>query len=587
MKRSWKRKIVILLAFILVFAGAGNAAFAGKPVKEAKPATIEVVEPTPLLLPLGSSSVSTDLIVMNHTGDLEVSVEVGSAIVEWKSEKRKQTIYTMTYTKPEPYTREGDEYVVVTAYNTDGKPATESIHIEIEMDLPPPNEPPVNTQAPAIDSSFVAGSYASPIYGSWTDDEGSPSIVRTWELSSGTSITENGDLLLDASWVGLTIWLKEVADDGEFQVEAVSEAAEILSATPVNEPPVNTQAPSITSSFVTGDYATPVFGEWSDDSVVVSIVRTWELDGITLSANPNDGNLRLDESWAGKQLVLKEIAEDDDGAATEASSPSYLITAPQPEELRYVALGDSIATGTVAPSLPNEVPYIQAFKTYLETETGRPVTMSDFSEDGDHTGHLLARLGGPSYDGVGADSTMISQVSAADVITVSIGGNNLMSAAKYTTYVLFFIRVDYYDFDRIDTEKAEAGRLAVENDFPSIINKIRQYNPTAKIIVNDLYNPFNKTTDTENYNLVEGYFHRSGVGVNDVIRKTCNDTSGVQYAESYSAFETYANGDGKQNLTYMYILDTYFGFELRNPHPNSLGQSFIENAVEAAYKLLP
>lgn len=354
---------------------------------------------------------------------------------------------------------------------------------------------------------------------------------------------------------------------------------------PPNQPPVNTQVPDIISSFVTGTDATPVPGIWEDnDSASFTIVRIWELDGVALEENPDDGALYLDESWEGKSLVLKEVATDDEGASGTASSSLHMISAPAPEALLYVALGDSIATGTVAPSMPNETPYIHAFKTYLESETGQPVTMKDYSEDGDHSSHLLGKL----TNSDGANNALVQDVTDADVITVSIGGNNLMSAAKYTTYVLFFIKVDYYDFDRIDIEKAEAGRVAFVSEFPQIINKIREYNATARIVVNDLYNPFNKTTDLDNYNLVESYFHRTdNKGVNDVIRTVCASTNGINYADVYDRFEGYAGGDGKENLTYMYITDTYFGFELRNPHPNSVGQGLVEAAVEAAYDLIP
>ena len=498
MKRNkFKRKLAILLVFVLVFAGLGTSAFAARPPKTPK---LEIGESS--LVVLSGDTVSTELIVSNPGVEEPIAKPVivsaplrGEAIISIISDKRNVDKYEFTYTDLNEYPSGG----------------TENIEIALSTDLS-------STQM--------------------------------------ISITIQGSS--------------------------------------VNQPPVLVSAPDITGSFETGTEATPVFGVWrDDDSTSFTVVRTWELDGTTLIQNPDDGPLLLDSTWDGKYLVLKEVATDSDGEFSEKSSEAYLITTPAPpppppEDLLYVALGDSIITGTVAPSLPDETPFIYGFKVHLEDKTKRPVTMKNFGVDGDQTGHLLARLGGPEYDGVTADQTMIDNVKAAEVISVSIAGNNLMSAAKYTTYVFFFIKVTYYDFNNINPDKAEAGRAAVEIDFPKIIQQIRSHNPTAKIIVTDTYNPFNKTTDvgTEdegNYDLVEYYLHRNGIGVNDVIRRVCSENSNVECAEVYSAFEAYGAGNKKEDITYMYITDTYYGFELRNPHPNNIGQGLIETAAENAY----
>lgn len=591
MKQSkLRRKLALLMVVILLFAGLGTSAFAAKPPKTP---TLEIVEPS--LNVLSGETVSTELIVSNPGEAFPIIVSApieGYAEITIISDKRNQDKYEFTYTDQNAYLNEGTEIVEIALSGDEANIQTITITIQGTA----VNEPPELVNAPEIISTFVVGTYAEPVLGEWVDiDSASFTVTRTWELTYGTeeqSISVDGNLFLEPEWEGLSIQLKEVATDSDGASNEASSTPQLITS-PSNQPPTLVSAPDIIGTFVTETYATPVFGEWEDlDSASFAVVRTWLLDGVPLTEDPADGELYLDSSWAGKSLVLKEVATDSDGVSNEASSAPQVITTPAQENLLYVALGDSIATGTVAPSMPNETPYIHAFRSYLAKETGRTVDMSDFSEDGDHTGHLLARLGGPAYDGVGADQTMINQVSAADVITLSIGGNNLMSAAKYTTYVFFFFKVDYYDFDRIDTDKADAGLEAFQEEFPLIIQRIRQYNSKAKIIVNDLYNPFNKTMDVGttfegNYNLVESYFHRSGAGVNDVIRDECNSHSGVEYAEVYAAFENYGGGDKKEQITYMYISDTYFGFELRNPHPNTMGQSLIEAAVETAYDLLP
>jgi lysophospholipase L1-like esterase len=482
-QNRFKVGIVFLLMFALVFSSMGTSAFAAKPPKPPKPAksaTIEVVESLPLIVPLGNSSISTNLIVMNDDGEEpEASASLGDASIAWVSAKRKSTTYEMTYTKPDTYNGDGSETVTVTVYNVDGNPTSVDIPIDIEQSAPPINEAPENITPPDIDSTFFVGDPASPILGTWDDDHSIPVVTRTWELSEGTSIPVAGDLVLLAAWDGLSIAIKEVAVDEE----------------------------GLETSFISAYH--PI----TDPGIVTDLI--------------------------------------------------------------YVALGDSIATGTVAPTFDNETTYVEYFGIFLHGDTGRNVITRDFSSDGDQTSHLLDRLNG-------GDPDMIAQVRVADIITLSIGGNNLMNAAKYHTLFLGFIPVDYYDFERIDLAKAEAGRQAFIIQFPAIIQKIRAYNPDAQIIVNTIYNPFKGIQDVANHTLLEGYLYRiDKLGINDVILAT----DGIDVAPVHQAFET-RHFDTKDAITYMYITDTYFGFELRNPHPNHAGQVIIEEMHEDVYRPL-
>ncbi len=595
-RNKMKSRLALLMVFILLFAGLGTSAFADKPPAEL--ATIELVGSQTLTVESDSNSVQATLIVTNQkrktSPEVSLSAPAGSSLdLELVKARGTESTYSMTYTKPVGFTEAAEASVTVLVINNDNVETEKTIDIVIEAESTQQNEPPLMENPPYISGDFVVGEYVTAFLGTWSDDSGiEPTVVGTWELTKGAehqTYSVEGSLYLEPEWEGWSLQLKVVATDDEGASSEESTTPELITS-PANQPPTLVSDPDITGTFETGTYATPIFGEWEDlDSDGFTVISTWELTYNTEHLSILvEGSLYLEQEWEGWNIQLKEVATDSDGASNEASSTPELISAPPTENLLYVALGDSIATGTVAPSMPNETPYIHAFRSHVATETGRTVDMSDFSEDGDQTGHLLARLGGPSYDGVGADQTMINQVRAADVITVSIGGNNLMSAAKYTTYVFFFIRVDYYDFDRIDTDKADAGREAVVEHFPLIIDKIREYNATAKIVVNDLYNPFNKSSDEDNYNLVDGYFFNSNdTGVNDVIRGVCESADNVEYAAVYEAFEGYGNGDKKEQITYMYIQDTYFGFELRNPHPNTMGQSLIETAVENAYDRIP
>lgn len=486
-----KRGIVFLLMMVLVFSSLGTAAFADKPVKPEKLATIEVVESTPLVLSLGEMQVSTDLLVKDHNGELPevTNISTGTANIKEVSIKKKVSTYELTYIKPVNYDGLGEEEVTVTVYNIVDTPTLVIIPIQIEVDEPPMNNAPEILNDPFIPDHLVAGETVTPTFGAWTDELGAGlPITRTW-LLDGSPIdeipSETDPLYLEPAWAGLTIQLKEVANDGEFIIEVGSLVRDIQGATP-----------------------------------------------------------------------------------------------PPTEDLIYVALGDSIATGTVAPTFENETTYVSYFGTFLSNETKRTVKTKDFSEDGDQTSHLLARLNG-------GDSDMIAQLKVADIITLSIGGNNLMSAAKYHTLLFGFIPVDYYDFDNINLTKAENGRAAFAVEFPQIVKKIRSYNSSAQIIVNTIFNPFKETQDAGNYGLVESYFSRTDKkGINDVILATPD----IDVAFVHDAFDSGYYEDvhyTKDQLTYMYITNTYFGFELRNPHPKQMGQQIIEKMHEDAYRQIP
>lgn len=340
---------------------------------------------------------------------------------------------------------------------------------------------------------------------------------------------------------------------------------DIIQSNPTNQAPINTILPAIEGTFEVGSIAHPNLGEW-DDEGEIELTANWEINEQIM---PVDGDLTLLSEWAGYSISLMVTATDSEGLWNNAASESYLITNPivYPSEINYVVLGDSIATGTIVPNyIDSEIPYPEYFKSYIESSSGITVNMHDFSVDGDHTADLLFKLKN--------DLAMRESVQNADIITVSIGGNNLMYAANYS-----FFGISYYDFDQIDETKADAGRDAFVTEFPQIITTLKSLNSEAQIIVNTIYNPFNNVSDIEHYNLVQSYLYSNGNGINDVIM----NESGYDVADIHKAYdEGYANS--KEEITYMYIQDTILFFELRNPHPNSLGQSIIEDIHENLYR---
>jgi hypothetical protein len=91
------------------------------------------------------------------------------------------------------------------------------------------------------------------------------------------------------------------------------------------------------------------------------------------------------------------------------------------------------------------------------------------------------------------DTAYESAINNASIITISIGGNNLMQAAKDSS------SYSGYNFNYINDSVAQVGVKDFNDQWMPIINKIKALNSAAKIIVTTVYNPCN-ATDTALHN---------------------------------------------------------------------------------------
>jgi lysophospholipase L1-like esterase len=243
--------------------------------------------------------------------------------------------------------------------------------------------------------------------------------------------------------------------------------------------------------------------------------------------------------------------------------------------ISYVALGDSIATGTIYPGA-SITSYVTYFYQYLiQQNPGTNVTMKNLAADGSRSNELYTKLG--IADQLTADANMVSAVIGADIITISIGGNNLMQAAKDSS------ALGGYNFNQFNTSLAEQGVQDFNNHWVPIINKIKELNPDVLIIVNTLYNPYNEA-DAALHNAVDSYLFRSTEaevkGINDVILNSAG--LGYLIADVYGAFNQYSTNMGAITYFYPGPLD-FWGQLTRNPHPNTSGQYIITALVKSNY----
>lgn len=183
--------------------------------------------------------------------------------------------------------------------------------------------------------------------------------------------------------------------------------------------------------------------------------------------------------------------------------PVYADTVPP----KYVALGDSISFGM---SAANNLGYTAMFSNHLKSlEQYSSLIFVNESQPGFTTSDLLGQISTPSVQ---------ADLLNADIVTISIGGNNLL--APFIAAIATGLKLDPASPTLIndiaeaivkDPENAklllaslkdlnsplaaqlnaglQAGVTNFAGDFPKIIAAIRTLAPNSKIYVNTLYNP--------------------------------------------------------------------------------------------------
>lgn len=230
---------------------------------------------------------------------------------------------------------------------------------------------------------------------------------------------------------------------------------------------------------------------------------------------------------------------------------------------RYVALGDSIVTGAVTywSEIESYADYLYAhLRKYY---AGRAeVHFENLAKNGDDSGELLERLG--------KDSKMAAAVRRADLITLCIGGNNLLRAAKIP------------GFTEIDWDEAEKGVRQFESDWPLLTERIDALKrPGAVVIANTLYNSYD-IHPPKGYEKDAGLHEKAApyiARINAVIGATRR--AGWQIADVFTTFDRYSRSR-MADVTHMY--PPLIKYILRNPHPTRRGQLIIAELCIAAYE---
>lgn len=233
-----------------------------------------------------------------------------------------------------------------------------------------------------------------------------------------------------------------------------------------------------------------------------------------------------------------------------------------------VALGDSIAYGMSA--TPGSG-YVDLFYNHLNSLAGNEdLSLVNLGIPGADSSDLLSQLQN--------DPATISALSKAKVVTISVGGNNLLAPVIATMAVAFNLDPASPTFAAdlaaalvapgaqdiitaaLPTLQTNLGVGAQQfvTDWPTIIGTVRTLAPQAEIVVTNLYNPIGQADPL--YPVFDPVIHQ----INAVIMAP---NTGYKVADVYSAFSSYEGIDPLVNFNW------YTGN--LDPHPTTAGHLVI------------
>ncbi|MCC8151412.1 MAG: GDSL-type esterase/lipase family protein, partial [Lachnospiraceae bacterium] len=259
----------------------------------------------------------------------------------------------------------------------------------------------------------------------------------------------------------------------------------------------------------------------------------------------------------------------------------------QTNTITYLALGDSITTGYGLTD-PDTEGFAAKFADAIEEED-TTVTTVNAGVAGLTAETLATALATGSYD---------AQIAAADVITITIGGNDLMAAfyecvaglyssafgtsctsvnvqtwlgnaSAYPTEVAAIVSLLSSDTGAAALSAAisEASSECVEN-IESIVGLIRAVNQDAVILLANQYNPYASLSSVAAYASISSLFDSAVKGFNTLLSASSTVSANCEIVDLYSAGVS----------TNVNVSTMNFDF-----HPNAAGHATIASVMYTAY----
>lgn len=244
--------------------------------------------------------------------------------------------------------------------------------------------------------------------------------------------------------------------------------------------------------------------------------------------------------FAGMVYAINDVLNPKAGDVGNVSSQPPAESPVDKNNLQIVALGDSLTKGTGDTTGKG---YVGNVRDMLEKSASKQARiLGNYGVNGYRTDQLLHDLQ--------TNSTVAQMVRRADIVLLTIGGNDLFAVGRDVFNV---------DKDRLDPEKLKQRMPEPLNRLAQILDKLAELNPQAAIVYIGLYNPF--------YDLDE-----SGLGSRQV--QEWNNTA-MSYAVKHKNMVFVPTFDLFQIHFKQYMYSDHF-------HPNQLGYERIAARVVQA-----
>ncbi len=261
----------------------------------------------------------------------------------------------------------------------------------------------------------------------------------------------------------------------------------------------------------------------------------------------------------------------------------------QQAETSYLALGDSISSGYLLPE--GEAAFPQ------QVADVRGGTLTNLAENGETTASLLAKLN---------QGTLDQALAGAQVITLTIGGNDLMNALyDFLTYqynganpstpvtvqemkeALTAGKLEMLTFalkvlpDFADSQQAVDALVQLAGNLTQIVQKIQAACPNGTLVMANQYNPYRYLANQLASNplaaaqakVVADAFEAGVTRLNQAIDNTA-DQLDFLVADTYTAFTNATQNPCNASFSLLGGINLDF-------HPNAYGHSLIAQAMLA------
>ena len=227
------------------------------------------------------------------------------------------------------------------------------------------------------------------------------------------------------------------------------------------------------------------------------------------------------------------------------------------KRLNYVAIGDSLTEGVGDQT--NQGGFIPLLSNAISEISDVNVVSQNFGVAGNTSTKIYKRMT--------KEKKIQSAIKKADVITITVGGNDVMKVIRT-------------QLTNLTENSFEKPAQTYQKQLTEIFDFIRDNNPNAQVYVLGIYNPFylnfpditemqdiinhwNQTTQETIAQQKQMYF----VPINDLLYQGVNGSKGV------------TTSDGEvQTITNNAL------FEEDHFHPNNIGYQIMSDAVAEAYK---